>query len=94
MRPNFSPTDLLDVLFYFITLRLYLLQYNGPLDQYKVTLEQLQQRISGQNASASLRKFRKDEITELLLRMEKPEQLDTYCIANGPFVSRHCCALF
>lgn len=48
---------------------------NGPLDQYKVALEQLEQRISGKTASVLLWRFRKEEIAELLARMESLKSL-------------------
>jgi hypothetical protein len=60
---------------------------NGPLDQYKQALEQLQSRAEIQDGVQKVKrrllwKFRKEEITSILARMERLKSLVSFALEN------------
>ena len=60
---------------------------NGPLDQYKQALEQLQSRVEIQDGVQKVKrrllwKFRKEEITSILARMKRLRSLVSFALEN------------
>ena len=60
---------------------------NGPLDQYKQALEQLQSRAEIQDGVQKVKrrllwKFGKEEITSILARMERLKSLVSFALEN------------